>query len=125
EEAKIAKADLWQEKIWYALRHLDDPSMLNKSSLSRLIYIERLAEEEFRNYSLKRGLALKKVLTGCIDKIVSDGKEQVGLEKICQFLELIKEGRNLTDISKALGLSRERVSTRYKRRLLTWLPKNS
>ncbi|MDI6815373.1 MAG: hypothetical protein QMC90_04770, partial [Dehalococcoidales bacterium] len=57
-----------------------------------------------------------KALAGCIDKIVSDGKDQVGLQKICQFLKLIKEGQNLTDISKALGLSRERVSTSYKRK---------
>jgi hypothetical protein len=112
----VKSAELWQEKIWYAMRHLDDPSILNKSSLSRLIYIEKLAEEEFQNYSLRRGLALKRALSSCIDKIVSDAKDQVGLQKICQFLELVKEGQNLTDISKALGLSRERVSTSYKKK---------
>ena len=81
-----------------------------------MVYIERLAEEEFQGYSLKRGLALKKALTGCIDKIISDGKGQVSLQKICQFLGLIKEGQNLTDISKTLRLSRERVSTSYKKK---------
>jgi len=112
----VKSAELWQDKIWHALRHLDDPSILNKSSLSRLVYIERLAEEEFRNYSVKRGMALKKALTGCIDKIVTNGKDKVGLRKICQFVELIKGGQTLTDISKALGVSRERVSTSYKRK---------
>lgn len=116
DEVLVTKTELWKEKIWHALRHLDDLIILNQSSLARLVYVQRLAETEFRDRSLARGLALRHALTGCIDKIVSDGKDQIGLQKICGFLEIVKEGQNLTDISKAMGVSREQVSKSYKKK---------
>jgi DNA-binding transcriptional regulator GbsR (MarR family) len=34
---------------------------------------------------------------------------------ICDFLSLVKEGANITEISEALGLSRERVTKHYRK----------
>jgi hypothetical protein len=116
EPASATRAELWQDKIWHALKYIDDPSMLNQNSLARLNYVQKLAQTEFRGRSLARGLALKQVLVRCIDKIVADGKDNVGLHKVCGFLELIKKGQNLTDISKVLGVSREQVSKSYKKK---------
>jgi len=116
EPAAATRAELWQDKIWHALKYINDPSMLNQNSLARLNYVQKLAQTEFRGRSLARGLALKQALIRCIDKIVADGKDNVGLHKVCGFLELAKEGKNLTYISKALGVSREQVSKSYKKK---------
>jgi len=112
----VRSIQLWHERVWHALKHLDDPSILNQNSLSRLLYIQKLAEREFADYFLKRGLALRKALVVCINRITAQGKDEPGLQKICKFLELINQGQNLTEISRALGLSRERITKSYKKK---------
>ena len=52
----------------------------------------------------------------CIDKIIEEGNNVLGLQKTCELLKLLKEGQNLTDISKALDVSREQVSKSYKKK---------
>jgi hypothetical protein len=115
-DAAITSDELWQERIWDALKHLDDRSELNTSPLARLAYIQRLAERKYKGNILVSGLALRHVLIDCIDRIVEAGKQEPGLEKTCEFLSMVKEGSNITEIGNALGLSRERVAKHYKKK---------
>jgi len=116
EAPGLIPEDRWQERIWYALRHLDDRSALNQSPLARLAYIQRLAETRYRGTILARGSALKEVLLGCVDRVLALTGEEQGLQTTCEFLRLVKEGLSLTAISERLGLSREHVSRVYRRR---------
>lgn len=113
---KTASPEVWQARVWHALRHLDDRSILNQSPLARLTYIQRLADSEFKGNALVRGLALKHTLLDCVDRIILGLDGESGLTKTCQFLKLIKEGRNVTAISKSLRLSREHVTRIYKKK---------
>ncbi len=111
----LGSLDSWQERVWQALRHLDDRSALNQSSLARLAYIQRLADGEYRGSILARGLALKETLIGCVDRIIEQGNKEPCLKKTREFLRLVKEGSHLTAIAEALGLSRERI-TRFRKK---------
>jgi hypothetical protein len=108
--------EVWQARIWQALRHLDDRSILNQSPLARLSYVQRRAVSEFNGNALVRGLALKHTLLDCVDRIILELSGEPGLAKTCQFLKLIKEGHSVTAISRSLSLSREHVTRIYKRK---------
>jgi hypothetical protein len=120
-QKRIASSEVWQARVWHALRHLDDRSVLNQSPLARLSYIERLANKEFRGNILVRGLALREVLVDCIDRIIEQGDSERGLHNTCEFLRLVKEGMSLTAIGKTLGVSREHVTRVYKRKAVELL----
>lgn len=92
------------------------PASLSNNWLVRLAYVQRLAEREYRGSILVRGLALREALIGCIDRIIAQGNNEPGLHKTCKFLQLVKEGLNLTAISEELGLSREQVTRAYKKK---------
>ena len=113
---RVASPEIWQERVWHALRHLDDRSILNQSPLARLTYIQRLAQKEFKGNALVRGLALKYVLTNCIDRIIAELGTEAGLIKECEFLKMVKQGHNLSVIGKLLGLSREHITRTYKKK---------
>ena len=107
---------VWRERIWDAMRHLDDRIALNQNSLSRLAYIERLAKREFPTKSLANGMALKKTLLVCMNKIIAAQADSPAMGQTCQFLELTKQGLNLTAISDGMGLSREQVTRHHKKK---------
>jgi hypothetical protein len=113
---RVAGPEVWRARIWHALRHLDDRSILNQSPLARLSYIQRLAESQFQGNALVRGLALKHVLITCVDKIIAELNSEPGLRRTCEFLQLIKQGTSVTTASKSLGLSREHVTRTYKKK---------
>ncbi|MFC1964362.1 hypothetical protein ACFLV1_03170, partial [Chloroflexota bacterium] len=73
--------DQWVNRVGHALRNLDDRSVLNRSSLARLSYVEKLARERYSSHVLPRGLALREVLVECIDKVVNDLSEDAGLSR--------------------------------------------
>ena len=52
----------------------------------------------------------------CLDKIIVEANGEPGLRKTCQFLNLVKEGQNLTAIAEAMGLSREQVTRYHKKK---------
>jgi hypothetical protein len=110
--------EVWQARVWHALRHLDDRSILNQSPLSRLAHVTRRADREFKGNALVRGLALKHTLLECVDRIIVGLNGDTGLSKSCQFLSLIKQGHSITSISKNLGLSREHVTRVYKKKAI-------
>ncbi len=110
--------DQWVNRVGHALRNLDDRSVLNRSSLARLSYVEKLARERYSSHILPRGLALREVLVECIDKVVNDLSEDAGLSRACRYLDLLKQGLSCQQISSELGLSREHVSRVYRPRAL-------
>jgi len=119
KESSIKEAnDQWINRVGHALRNLDDRSVLNRSSLARLSYVEKLARECYSSHILPRGLALREVLVECIDKVVNDLSEDAGLSRACRYLTLLKQGLSCQQISSELGLSREHVSRVYRLRAL-------
>ena len=59
-----------QRCVAYALKKLGDRSVLNRSPLTRMTYIERLAVERYSGHLLPRGLALRDTLIECIPESV-------------------------------------------------------
>lgn len=110
--------DQWINRVGHALRNLDDRSVLNRSSLARLSYVEKLARERYSSHILPKGLALREVLVECIDKVVNDLSKDTGLSRACRYLTLLKQGLSCQQISSELGLSREHVSRVYRPRAL-------
>ena len=108
--------DIWERRVDHALRNLGDRSILNRSPLAKLTYIERLAIEQYKGHLLPRGLALHDLLLSCIKKISKEVSSEPGLTRACNYLELLVEGLSCTEISKQLGLSREHVSRVYRKK---------
>ena len=108
----------WESRVNHALRNLDDRSVLNRSPLARLTYVEKLARERYSSHILPRGLALREVLAGCIERVVNDVAEERGLSRACQYLVGLKQGLSCKQISSGMGLCREHVSRVYRPRAL-------
>ena len=110
--------DQWVIRVGYALRNLDDRSVLNRSPLARLTYVDRLARERYSNHILPRGLALREVLVECVGRVVNELSKEPGLSRACRYLALLKQGLSCRQISSELGLSREHVSRVYRLKAL-------
>lgn len=110
--------DIWQGRVEHALRHLGDRSVLNKSSLARLSYIERLSTERYSGHLLPRGLALHDTLIACVERVSTELSSEPGLAKACAYLKLVKNGATCLEISKQLGLSREHISRVHRKKAI-------
>lgn len=113
-----APSDVWQERVEHALRHLGDRSVLNKSPLARLSFVETLSREEYDGHLLPRGLALHDILISCVERVSTELSNEPGLAKACTYLKLIITGANSREISKQLGLSREHISRVYRKKAI-------
>ena len=108
-------------KVCHALRNLDDRIALNRNPLSRLAYVQEVAKGQCKGSIYPRGLALREIITSCIDRIVIDLGDEPKYHNPCKYLDLMKEGMTCRQISKELGLSREHVSRVYRRRAIELL----
>jgi len=108
----------WENRVGHALKNLGNRSILNRSQLARLEYIERLAVEEYAGHTLPRGLALHDTLLTCLEKVASELGNEPGLARACQYLHLLSEGLSCSEISRRFGLSREHVSRIYRRKAI-------
>ena len=113
----------WESRVNHALRNLDDRSVLNRSPLARLTYVEKLARERYSSHILPGGLALREVLEGCIEKVVNDLSGERRLSRVCRYLTGLKQGLSCKQISSDLGLCREHVSRVYRVRALELVTK--
>lgn len=104
-----------------ALRDLGDRSALNRNPLARSAYVGRLADEEYGDKIMPRGLALRNVITGCVSKICAEVGNEPGLERASRYLALRANGLKCRDISSELGLAREHVSRTVRKRALELL----
>lgn len=99
--------DQWINRVSHALRNLDDRSVLNRSLLACLSYVEKLVKERYSSHILPKGLALREILVECIDKVVNELSEYAGLLRACGYLTLLKQGLSYQQISSELGVSRQ------------------
>jgi len=112
---------VWQQRVGEALRNLPDRSALSRSPLARLSYVERLAIERYNGRLMAKGLALREVLGGCVERVVGDIANEPALRREREYLESLRDGLSCKEASKRLGLSREHVSRVYRRRALQLL----
>jgi hypothetical protein len=113
-----APLDVWQRRVEHALRHLGDRSLLNRSPLARLSFVETLSREEYDGHLLPRGLALHDILINCVERVSIELRNELGLTKACTYLKLITSGATCREISKQLGLSREHISRVYRKKAI-------
>ena len=109
---------VWEARIEHALRNIGDRIALNRSPLAKLSYIEKLASDKYRGYTLPRGLALHEFLISCVRKISAELGDEPGSARACKYLELLAAGMSCREISKQLGLSREHVSRVVRKKAL-------
>lgn len=117
-QADATSLDIWQQRVEHALRHLGDRSVLNKSPLVRLSFIETLSREEYDGHLLPRGLVLHDLMIRCVERVSNELSNEPGLTKACTYLKLITSGATCREISKQLGLSREHVSRVYRKKAI-------
>ncbi len=76
----------WIARLNHALKNMADRGELNRNPLSRLRYVERVAEERFRGQILPHGLALRWVILTCVGRISEQVGNEAGLAKACTYL---------------------------------------
>ena len=117
-EGDVTSLDVWQQRVEHALRHLGDRSVLNRSPLARLSYIESLSTARYNGHPLPRGLALHDILISCAERVSNELSNEPALAKACAYLRLLSTGVSRPQISKELGLSREHVRRVYRRKAI-------
>lgn len=115
------KSDARFSKVSHALRNLDDRIALNRNPLARLAYVREVANGHCKSSIYPRGLALREIITSCIDRIIIDLDDEPKFYKSCKYLALMKKGMTCRQISNELGISREHVSRVYRRRAIELL----
>ena len=116
EGQSVRDIDMWQRRVDHALKNLGDRSILNRSPLAGLAYVDKLAEDKYEGHILPRGLALHEILIECITKISTELSNEPNLARACNYLDLLVKGLSCQEISKQLGLSREHVSRVYRKK---------
>ena len=111
----------WIARLNHALRNMADRGELNRNPLSRLRYVERVAEERFRGQILPHGLALRWVILTCVGRISEQVGNETGLAKACTYLQLRCDGLSCEQIGRELGCSREHGSRYHRRKALDLL----
>jgi hypothetical protein len=117
----ISTSDTWERRLGHALRNLGDRSVLNRSSLARLKYVESLAKGRYKGHLLPHGLALREIIIACIDRIASDVGNEPALYRACRYLQFARQGLTCKQIGSELGLSREHVSRTCRREAIELL----
>jgi hypothetical protein len=113
--------DEWQSRVRFVLRHLDDPITLQRSPLCRLVALDSLAKAKYSQSIVPRGRALHEVALGCLREIENELDGHAGVAKLKAFVILTREGKKVTEASRALGISREYTSRNLKRSLVELL----
>jgi len=111
----------WIARLNHALKSMADRGELNRNPLSRLRYVQRVAEEEYHDQILPRGLALRRIILECIRRLTAALEGESGSTKLCKYLELRASGLSCRRISEEFGLTREHVSRLYRRKALELL----
>jgi len=108
-------ADEWRMRTRHILRHLDDPIELQRSPLSRTTVIEELAKAKYPNGIVARGRALHDFLVESLQEIESELDGHSGVARLKAFMVMTREGKGVTQASRAIGVTREYASRRLKR----------
>lgn len=117
---RLAATD-WQSRTRYALRHLDDPIGLERSPLSRTAVVAQLAQAKYPSGIVARGRALHDLLVACLGEIEDALGGHTRVAKLKEFVALTRQGKGVTEASRALGVSPEYASRSLKRTLVELL----
>lgn len=109
------------DNVAHCLRHLNDRITLNRSPLTKLTFVRKLANKYYVKHVLPRGLALHELLEFCIKRLTEELGNDPVLGRHCMYLSLVQKGLRQKQISKELGLSREHVSRVYRRKAIELL----
>lgn len=104
-----------------ALGSLADRGMLSANPLTRLEYVQRLAADKYRDRIMPRGLALRDIVSGCVDRIVAEVANEPRLDRAAKYLVLRSRGLSGQRIAAELRLSREHVARTVRRQALQLL----
>ena len=111
----------WQCRARYVLRHLDDPIALQRSSLCRLVVLERFAKDKYPSSVVARGRALHDLTLECLREIESELDGHAGVSKLKRFVSLMRQGMGVTKASRSLGVTPSYASRAFKRTLVELL----
>ena len=113
--------DEWRLRARYVLRHLDDPITLQRSPLSRLVALEKLAKAKYSENTIPRGLALREVVLDSLREIESELDGCAGVAKLKAFVALTRQGVGVAKASRTLGITPEYGCRALKRTLVELL----
>lgn len=113
--------DDWKSHARYILRHLNDPISLQRSPLCRLAVMEQLARAKYPNGVVARGRALHDLAHECIQEIEDELDGHAGVAKLQHFVALARDGKGVTEASRAIGVSPEYACRALKRSLVELL----
>ena len=116
-----AVPEQWIARLNHALKNIADRGELNRNPLSRLRYVERVAEGRFRGQILPHGAALRWIIVSCVERICEQVGNEAGLAKACTYLRLRCDGLSCEQIGRELGCSREHGSRYHRRKALDLL----
>lgn len=111
-------ADEWQLRVRYILRHIDDPIALQRSPVCRLGALERMARAKYPNGIVAHGRTLNDLTHTCLQEIESELNGHTGAAKLKEFVALTRNGKCVTEASRAIGVSREYACRVLKRHLV-------
>jgi hypothetical protein len=107
-----------------ALWHIQDPEFIESSALGKLAGLQMLARGKYRNAMFPMGWSVKELLLDAVQRVSHELGELPGDQREVSLLGLYASGACVTEISKALGPSREHVSRTVRRRALSLVAKN-
>ena len=99
-------------RVASAVRNLDDLIALDLSPLAKLGFVERYAADHYQDRSCSKGLALRDLIKESLDDIISETAGN-GLPRLHDLLDMLRNGLNISQASREMGLSREHVSRVY------------
>ena len=111
----------WQFRARYALRYLGDPIALQRSPLCRLSAIDGLANAKYPNGVVARGRVLNDLIIECLQEIESELDGHAGAARLKSFIILTRQGKGVTEASRALAVTPEYASRAFKRDLVELL----
>jgi len=96
-------------------RRLDDPIELQRSPLTRSTVIEEIAKAKYPNGIVARGRALHDLVVDSLLEIESELGPHSGVAKLKAFITMAREGKRVTEASRAIGVTPEYASRALKR----------
>jgi hypothetical protein len=99
-------------RVAWAVRNLDDIIVLDQSPLAKLSFVEKNAADHYQDRLCPRGLALRDLITESLDDIISETAGN-GLHRLNSLLGMLRNGLNISQASREMGLCREHVSRVY------------
>ena len=99
-------------RVAWAVRNLDDLIALDQSPLAKLGFVEKRAADHYQDRLCSKGLALRDLIEKSLDGIISETAGN-GLPRLHDLLDMLRNGLNISQACREMGLSREHVSRFY------------